>query len=76
VLIDALARSDDRSDVAVVSGAAVEMSDEKSVVDDIAVGGDDSSVHVSGTEVTDKGLDSDGPVVAYVRLGAYELALL
>lgn len=75
VLIEPLA-GDELLDAAVVSDAVVRRSDEGSAMDDISVGEDDSSVHVSETEVTDKVLDSDGPVVAYVRLGTYEPVLL
>jgi hypothetical protein len=76
VVTGPLPDSDGTVGAAVVSGAVVCRSEETGAREDISVGKDDSSVHVSGTEVTDGVLDSDGPVVAYVRLGTYEPALL
>jgi len=75
LLAGPLLGKDELVGVPVVSGAVVGKSDEMSAVDDESVE-DDSSVHVSGTEVTDEVLDSDGPVVTYVRLGTYEPVLL
>lgn len=65
MVTDPLANSDELADAVVDSGAVVGSVEEPDAVDNVLAEEDDSSVHVSGTEV-----------VAYVRLDSYEPVLL
>ena len=75
MLADALAGVDELL-IPVVSGIVVGRLGMGRVVVEVSVGEGNSSVQVSVAEVTGRVLDTDGPVVAYVRLGTYEPVLL
>lgn len=75
-LTDPLGKRDELSSEIGEPGSVVGRFEGRRVLGSVSVGEDNSSVHVSSSEVTDKVLDSDGPVVAYVRLGTYEPVLL